>query len=239
MAKVLVLAPSGFGKTTSIGNIPELNLKGLNPENTFIISATSKPLPFKGSSISYKVMDPQNPPTKENGNRLISNNGLFIAKTISFVITNRPEIANIVIDDSNYVMQDYYMANAMKKGYDVFKEIGVSMNAIFNAMEGSNTINFFMMAHYEEFKDSNEDTISYRFKTVGKMTNDYITPEGKFDIVLFGKQTYDEQNKKVVKEFVTNYDGRFPSKSPVGMFKDLYIPNDLGYVEKMIKEYYN
>lgn len=184
-------------------------------------------------------MDPQNPPTKENGNRLISNNGLFIAKTISFVITNRPEIANIVIDDSNYVMQDYYMANAMKKGYDVFKEIGVSMNAIFNAMEGSNTINFFMMAHYEEFKDSNEDTISYRFKTVGKMTNDYITPEGKFDIVLFGKQTYDEQNKKVVKEFVTNYDGRFPSKSPVGMFKDLYIPNDLGYVEKMIKEYYN
>ena len=43
------------------------------------------------------------------------------------------------------------------------------MHAIFTAMEGSNTINFFMLAHYEEFKDSSADTISYRFKTVGKM----------------------------------------------------------------------
>ncbi len=239
MSKVLILAPSGFGKTTSIGNVPELNLKGLDPGKTFIISATSKPLPFRGSDRLYKVIDPQLPPTKENGSRLISNNGVFIAKCISYIINNRPEIKNIVIDDSNYVMQDYYMANALKKGYDVFKELGVSMNAIFNAMELSNTVNFYMMAHYEEYKDSNEDTISYRFKTVGKMTTDYITPEGKFNIVLFGKQFYDEQEKKVVKQFVTNFDGRFPAKSPVGMFKELYIPNDLGLVEKAIEEYYN
>ena len=32
--------------------------------------------------------------------------------------------------------KDYYMANAMKKGYDVFKEIGVSMNAIFQCYGG-------------------------------------------------------------------------------------------------------
>lgn len=239
MAKVLILAPSGFGKTTSIGNIPELNLKGLNPGNTFIISATSKPLPFKGSNKSYKIIDPSQPPTKENGNRLISNNGAFISKCISYVVTNRPEIKDIVIDDSNYIMQDYYMANAMKKGYDVFKELGAAMNSIFVTMELYSNVNFFMMAHYEEYRDSNEDTISYRFKTVGKMVQDYITPEGKFDIVLFGKQSYDEQEKKVIKQFVTNFDGRFPAKSPVGMFKELYIPNDLGYVEDTINEYYN
>jgi hypothetical protein len=135
-------------------------------------------------------------------------------------------------------MQDYYMSNALKKGYDVFKEIGSFMNAIFSVMESSYTVNFFMMAHYEEYKDSNEDTISYRFKTVGKMTRDFITPEGKFDVLLFGKQFYDEQNKKVIKNFVTNFDGRFPAKSPVGMFNELYIPNDLGYVEKAVKAYY-
>ena len=71
------------------------------------------------------------------------------------------------------------------------------------------------------------------------MVQDYITPEGKFDIVLFGNQTYDEQEKKVIKEYVTNFDGRFPAKSPVGMFKEKYIPNDLGLVEKAIEEYYN
>ena len=50
MPKVLVLAPSGFGKSTSLGQIPELGIKGLNPEETFLISVTSKPLPFKGSA---------------------------------------------------------------------------------------------------------------------------------------------------------------------------------------------
>lgn len=238
MGKILILAPSGFGKTTSIGNLPELGIEGLNPKETFVISATSKPLPFRGSSKVYKVVDPLSPPTVENGNRLISNSGPFIAKTINFILANRSEIKSIVIDDANYIMQDYYMTNASKKGYDTFKEIGASMNAVFTAMETSSTVNFYMMAHYEEYRDSNEDTISYRFKTVGKMVQDYITPEGKFDVVLFGKQSFDEQTKKISKEFVTNFDGRFPAKTPVGMFKELYIPNDLGYVEKAVRAYY-
>ena len=146
---------------------------------------------------------------------------------------------NVVLDDANYVMQDYYMANAKKKGYDVFKEVGVMMNAIFSAAEELGDKNFIMMAHYEEYRNSTEDTISYRFKTVGKMVNDYITPEGKFDIVLFGKQSYDNQENKVSKQFVTNFDGQFPAKSPVGMFNELYIPNDLGYVVEKVAEYYN
>jgi hypothetical protein len=112
------------------------------------------------------------------------------------------------------------------------------MDAIFSAMETSSDVNFIMMAHYEEFKDSSADTISYRYKTTGKMVNDYITPEGKFDIVLYGKQSYDEQEKKVTKQFVTNYDGQFPAKSPVGMFEQTYIPNDLGAVIETVNEYY-
>lgn len=239
MAKILVLAPSGFGKSTSIGGSEPLGLKGLNPEETFIITATSKPLPFKGSNKIYKICNPLQPPNKENGNRFISNNGEDVAKAINFVVQNRPEIKNLVIDDSNYIMQDYYMANAMKKGYDVFKKIGEFMDKIFTAMESSHTVNFIMMAHYEEYKDSSNDTLSYRYKTVGKMTQDYITPEGKFDIVLFGKQTYDEQNKQVTKQFVTNFDGQFPSKSAPGMFEDLYIPNDLGVIVDKVNEYYN
>ena len=65
----------------------------------------------------------------------------------------------------------------------------------------------------------------------------YITPEGKFEIVLYGKASFDEKEKKSIREFVTNDDRVYPSKSPVGMF-DLYIPNDLGYVVDKINEYY-
>jgi hypothetical protein len=234
MAKALILAQSGFGKSSSLGKIPELKILGLDPKETFVISATSKPLPFKGSQKQYPV----GKVTEKATRRYISNKGDNIAKVITHLIAERPEIKNVILDDANYVMQDYYMANAMKKGYDIFKEIGVFMDKIFSAMEASHEKNFFMLAHFEEFKDSSADTVSYRFKTVGKMTQDYITPEGKFDIVLYGKQSYDEQGKKAIKEFVTNYDGQFPAKSPVGMFDKLYIPNDLGYVTKKIEEYY-
>lgn len=67
----------------------------------------------------------------------------------------------------------------------------------------------------------------------------YITPEGKFEIVLYGKSSFDEKEKKSIRQFVTNDDGVYPSKSPVGMFSDLYIPNDLGYVIDKVNEYYN
>lgn len=168
MSKILVLAPSGFGKSSSIGNIPEYNIEGLDPTTTFIISATSKPLPFRKSGELYKVVGKGLPPSKENGNRFISSDGYEIAKVIDFITASRPDIEQVVLDDSNYIMQDYYMANSMKGGYDTFKKIGQFMDAIFSAMERSNK-HIIFLAHYEEFKDSSNETVGYRFKTVGKM----------------------------------------------------------------------
>ena len=56
--------------------------------------------------------------------------------------------------------------------------------------------------------------------------DEYITPEGKFDIVLYGKSYYNEEMKKSIRQFVTNTDDIYPAKSPFGVFPDLYIPND-------------
>ena len=38
MSRILVLGKSGFGKTFSLGEIPELGHKGINPKETYIIS---------------------------------------------------------------------------------------------------------------------------------------------------------------------------------------------------------
>jgi len=65
----------------------------------------------------------------------------------------------------------------------------------------------------------------------------YITPEGKFEVVLYGKSSFDAKDKKSLREFVTNDDGVYPAKSRVGMFP-LYIPNDLGLVVEKAQEYY-
>lgn len=69
--------------------------------------------------------------------------------------------------------------------------------------------------------------------------DEYITPEGKFEIVLYGKQGFDENQKKSIRQFVTNFDGEYPAKSPVGMFNDLYILNDLGLVVENVQSYYS
>ena len=112
------------------------------------------------------------------------------------------------------------------------------MGKIFDAI---NTVpeekNIICLAHYEEYKDKNGDSISYRYKSTGNMVDQYITPEGKFEIVLYGRATFDEKEKKSIREFVTNDDGMYPAKSPVGML-DLYMPNDLGLVVEKVKEYY-
>lgn len=98
--------------------------------------------------------------------------------------------------------------------------------------------NIICLAHYEEFKDKNGDSLSYRYKSTGNMVDQYITPEGKFEVVLYGKSEFNEKEHKSVRQFVTNDDGVYPAKSPVGMFDDLYIPNDLGYVVKKSEEFY-
>ena len=76
-------------------------------------------------------------------------------------------------------------------------------------------------------------------KTTGKMVDEYISPEGKFDITLVGRSRLDTSSKKVLKEYVTNEDEFISSpKSPYGMFEDLYIPNDLGLVVERVDSYY-
>lgn len=114
--------------------------------------------------------------------------------------------------------------------------MGLIFEAINNVPEDKNII---CLAHYEEYKDKNGDSLSYRYKSTGNMVDSYITPEGKFETVLFGKSYFNESEKKSMRVFVTNDDGQFPAKSPVGMFEELYIPNDLGYVISQIEKYYN
>lgn len=113
MSKVLILAKSGFGKSTSIGEIPELGLKGLDPKTTYLISCVNKPLPFRGANKKFVVTAVNNP---TGGNRVITNDAEVVAKIINMLA--KSPYKNIVLDDMNYMAQDYYMKNALKGGWD-------------------------------------------------------------------------------------------------------------------------
>lgn len=68
------------------------------------------------------------------------------------------------------------------------------------------------------------------------MLDNVITLEGLFTYVFFTEIHKDEENK-VQYKFITNSDGTCTAKSPMGLFNDLYIDNDLNLVINRIKEY--
>lgn len=115
MSRILVLSKSGFGKSTSIGEIPELGIKGLDPKTTFLISCVNKPLPFRKANINYKITTPDK---LKEGNRIITNDAKLITEIINAVGHPNSPYKNIVIDDLTYISMDYYMKNALKGGWD-------------------------------------------------------------------------------------------------------------------------
>ena len=241
MAKILVLAKSGFGKTTSWAGREKLGIKGLDPKETYVIQCIGRGIPNPG----YKLCPSNEIKDMAKGNRIQVDNitGLERFKRVADLIEalKKSPYKNIIIDDFNYLAQDFYMANAMKGGWDTPKQIGYGMGLIFDAFKGlPENKNIICCAHYEEYKDKNGDSISYKFKTTGKMVDDYITPEGKFDIILFGKQVFDAESKKPIKVFVKEFDGEYPAKDSIGVLDalDNEIPNDLNIVVTAIKEFY-
>ena len=241
MAKILILAKSGFGKTTSYCGREKVGIKGLNPKETYVIQCIGRAVP----NPEYKLVASPTIKDLATGNRIQVDGitGIDRFKLVAEIVNalKKSPYKNIIIDDFNYLAQDFYMANAMKGGWDTPKQIGYGMGLIFDAFKGfPEDKNLICCAHYEEFKDKNGDSISYKFKTTGKMVDDYITPEGKFDIIMFGVQSYDSETKKPIKQFIKEFDGQFPAKDSIGALDNLpdYIPNDLSIVIDELKKRY-
>ena len=84
------------------------------------------------------------------------------------------------------------------------------------------------MSHIERDQVGNE-----KAKTIGRMIDQYVTLEGLFTIVL---KTHVKDGKYT---FITHNSGFDTVKTPLGMFKDDEIDNDLLMVDDTIREYYN
>ena len=72
-----------------------------------------------------------------------------------------------------------------------------------------------------------------KLKTIGKMLDEKITLEGLFTTVLHSR-IVDGQYV-----FQTQDDGDFLAKSPMGMFDEAFIPNDLLEVKNAVEHYFN
>ena len=135
---------------------------------------------------------------------------------------------SIVIDDSTYLMTGEYMRTAKVTGYQKYTDMALNYYTLVKTAAAlpSDKIVYFM-GHSDTDANGNE-----KFKTIGKMLDEKVTLEGMFTIVL---KTVVTDGKY---QFSTRNSGQDTVKTPLGMFNDVLIDNDLAMVDKTIREYY-
>ena len=134
-----------------------------------------------------------------------------------------------VVDDSQYLMAFEGFDKANEKGYDKFTHMAVHFKEMITDWIRElpdHTIVYFL--HHTEIGDDQR----IKPKTLGKMLDSQLVVEGLFSIVLL---TWSEAGNHF---FVTNSDGSSCAKTPMGMFEDETIDNDLALVDRTIREYY-
>lgn len=221
---ILILGPTGSGKSTSI--------KSLDPKETVILNVLSKELPFKGSRKMYN---------KESNNLFNINNYNDVINYLNTISEKASYVKNIIIDDSTYIMRTEFFDRSKERGFDKYNELADHFRKIIatgNSLRSD--LNVIMMIHSEPV-ETDGSIIGYKVATVGKLLDKLYDPVESVSIALYCEPQFNDKgeasygfytHKKIIKN------AQIPCKSPDGMFDEDYIPNDLSYVLKKVNEYY-
>lgn len=194
------------------GSGKSASLRNFQPGEVGIVNVLGKPLPFRNKLSSLNTDD---------------------YKRVYSVLKNAKTDC-LVIDDAGYLMTNQFMRGHSKGGagngiFSFYNDLGDQFwNLVRYVVEElpPQRIVYFMM--HEDKSDMGD----VKPKTIGKMLDEKVCVEGMFTIVLRCMLV----NGKHI--FRTQTDGLDTCKSPMGMFTDLEIDNDLKMVDTTIREYY-
>jgi AAA domain len=214
---ILIIGKPGSGKSSSLRN--------LDPKSTFLINVIGKSLPFKSYKKDYKPLTGWN---DKSGNRYASDKIENILKCIEVVNKNRPEIKTLVIDDWQYILSHEFMRRAKERSYDKYNDMASNGWQSVMALKLSRPdLISVVMAHSEL-----DSTGFARLKTVGKLLSEKMDFEGEFEMCL---HTRVDDGMYV---FQTQQDNEYMARTPMEMFDELLIPNDLSIVLNSVKSYF-
>lgn len=218
---IAIVGPSGTGKSTSV--------RTLNPKETFIINVARKELPFKGAEKLYNL---------ESKNYMEVDDINQITALLQQISEKAPHIKNIIMDDAIYSMSFLMMRKANEIGFGKFVTLAKDVtNLLTSARKLRNDLKVFYITHSETIED-NGNIVGQKIKTIGKALDNQIVLEGLFTICLY-THVSEDKDEKAIYQFVTNRFRNYPAKSPMEMFKDTLIPNDLQAVCNTIDNYYS
>jgi len=206
----MILGESGTGKSASLRNF--------SPQDTLLIQPIAKPLPFRSAGFKpfHKTANPQ-------GNIFVTDDAASIIK-----LMQRTMRRVIVIDDFQYIMANEYMRRAKEHGFGKFTDIGRNAWDILNAAATlPDNKRVYLLSH-----TATDEIGRTKIKTIGKMLDEKITLEGMVTIVL---RTQVQDGHYC---FTTRNNGQDTTKTPMGLFEDGLIDNDLAAVDSAITDYY-
>lgn len=190
------------------GSGKSTSLRNFKAGEVSVINVSKKPMPFKNNGIATV-----------NTNDYQQITGLLL----------KSQNKSIVIDDATYLLVGEFMKTAKTVGFQKFTDMALNfyqlVQLVIDKLPPEKIVYF--LGHVDRDANGNE-----RFKTIGKLLDEKVTLEGLFTIVL-KTEVSDRQYK-----FVTQTNGMDTVKSPMGMFEQLQIDNDLQFVDKKIREFY-
>lgn len=127
-----------------------------------------------------------------------------------------------------------FVDRSQEKGYDKYNELAQHMLNIFRTpFELRDDLTVIFLTHSENV--GTEIDPKYTIKTLGRLLKEKVTTEGLFTCMLFTEVTFEDD--KASYKFITNNDGKCIAKSPMGMFEQLKVDNDMVEILKTIKNY--
>ncbi|MCM1579166.1 MAG: ATP-binding protein [Ruminococcus sp.] len=211
MAKILcIMGESGSGKTTSMRN--------LDPKTTYYVDCDKKGLSWRGWKKQYN---------KESKNYTVTDDPKTVTEILQMINTRAGHIKVLVIDTVNGIMVADEMRRAKEKGYDKWVDLAACVYYIIDyALTMRDGLTVVFTAHTQT--DDNGFT---QIKTNGKKLNK-IGLESKFPLVLTAKCI----DGRFVFETHAN---KSTAKTPMGMFEENTIDNDISAVISAWDKYDN
>ena len=189
------------------------SLRNLDPEITAVVNPVGKPLPFKSSNGKFTMLNNE---TKSSNITAWMKGQAKAGKKI------------LIVDDFQYLLSIPYMNRIHEGGWDKWNDFG---DDYFKLIDVCADLPADVRVYYLSHCETLENGIT-TIKLIGKLLREKITIEGLFTIVL---------RTSVIDQkyfFLTQNSGKDTVKSPMGMFSEYAVENDLAYIDDKVCNYY-
>lgn len=191
------------------GSGKSASMRNFNKDDVRILNVASKPLPFRNVNNLMKA---------DKATYGMIKGALKSGQSLSYVI-----------DDAQYLMAFESFEKSNITGYGKFTDMAKNFEEMLRFIQEDTSPDtvVYVLQHVDTDENGN-----VKAKTLGKMLDQQLDIHGLFTICLMSVA-----NEKGY-HFVTQSDGTNPCKSPMGMFENNEIDNDLKIVDDAIREYY-